>query len=137
FPEPALRLSPTARVRWLDSYVDYLLTRDAEQVDVPRDPIRLRRYLEACALNTAGVVDEGTLLQAAGINRKTAQAYDRVLTNLFVVDSLPAWTSNRLKRLVQRPKRHLVDAALAGTVLRMDAKAILHQGDLMGRVLDT
>lgn len=137
FPEPALRLSPTARVRWLDSYVEYLLTRDAEQVDVPRDAARLRRYLEACALNTAGVVDEGTLLHAAGINRKTAQAYDRILTNLFVVDTLPAWTSNRLKRLVQRPKRHLVDAALAGTVLRMDAKAILHQGDLMGRVLDT
>lgn len=100
FPEPALRLDGTARTRWLDSYVDHLLTRDAALVDVPRDPVRLRRYFEACAVNTAGVVDEGTLLEAAGINRRTANAYDRVLTNLLVIDALPAWTSNRLKRLV-------------------------------------
>jgi len=64
FPEPALRLSGEAR------YVEHLLTRDAEQVDSGRDPARFRRYLEAYALNTAGVVDDKSLCDAAGINRK-------------------------------------------------------------------
>jgi hypothetical protein len=44
FPEPALRLSAAARQSWLDSYVEQLLTRDAEQVEGGRDPVRLRRY---------------------------------------------------------------------------------------------
>ena len=137
FPEPALRLGETARRAWLESYVEHLLTRDAEQVDGGRDPVRLRRYLEAYALNTAGIVDERTLFEAAGINRRTAQAYERLLTNLLVVEALPAWTSNRLKRLVLMPKRHLVDPALAGAVLGLDANLVLREGDLLGRLLDT
>ncbi len=137
FPEAALRLGPTARRHWIESYVDHLVTRDAEQLEGGRDPVRLRRYLEAYALNTAGVVEEKTLLEAAGINRKTAQAYERLLGNLLVVESLPAWTSNRLKRLVLTPKRHLVDPALVVGVLRLDADAVLRDGDLMGRLLET
>jgi predicted AAA+ superfamily ATPase len=137
FPEPALRLGETARRAWLESYVEHLLTRDAEQVDGGRDPVRLRRYLRACALNTAGIVDERTLFQAAGINRRTAQAYERLLTNLLVVEALPAWISNRLKRLVLMPKRHLVDPALAGAVLGLDANIVIREGDLLGRLLDT
>lgn len=137
FPEPALRLNGAARQRWLDSYLEHLLTRDVELVDTGRDPVRLRRYVEAYALNTAGVADERTLFDAAGINRKTAAAYDRLLSNLFVTENLPAWTSNRLKRLVQGPRRHLVDPALAGAALRLDTNGALRQGNLFGRLLET
>ena len=137
FPEPALRLGESARRAWLERYVEHLLTRDAEQIDGGRDPVRLRRYLEAYTLNTAGIIDERTLFDAAGINRRTAQAYERLLGNLLVVAALPAWTSNRLKRLVLMPKRHLVEPALAGSILGLDTTLVLREGDLMGRLLDT
>lgn len=137
FPEPALRLSPATRGRWLDSYLEHLLTRDADQADAGRDPVRLRRYLAAYAANTAGVVDERTLFDAAGIDRKTAKAYERLLTNLHAIDALPAWSSNRLQRLVHGPKRHLVDAGLAGAALGVDVNGVVRQGHLLGRLLDT
>jgi hypothetical protein len=137
FPEPALRLSEAARQRWLESYVDQLLTRDVEQVDAGRDPARLRRYFEGYALNTAGVVEDKAIYDSARIDRKTAVAYEALLTNLLVVEALPAWTTNRLKRLVLSPKRHVVDAALAASILRLDVNAILRSGDLLGRLLDT
>ena len=137
FPEPALRLTSGARERWLESYVEHLITRDAEQVDGGRDPARLRRFLEVLALNTAGIVEDRTIYEAAGINRKTALAYERLLVNLLVVESTPAWTTNRLKRLMLSPKRYLIDPALAGAVLRLDANAVLRNGDLLGRLLDT
>lgn len=137
FPEPTLRLAESPRRRWLDSYVEHLLTRDAEQVDRGRDPWRLRRYLEALALNTAGIVDDRTLFEAAGINRKTALAYERLLVNLLVVEAIPAWTSNRLKRLVLSPKRYVVEPALVGTVLGIDVDFVIRNGDLLGRLLDT
>jgi predicted AAA+ superfamily ATPase len=63
--------------------------------------------------------------------------YERLLTNLFVLEALPAWTSNRLSRLIKTPKRYLVDPALMATALRLDAPAILRDGDLLGRLLDT
>jgi hypothetical protein len=137
FPEPVLRLGVAARRRWLESYVDHLLTRDAEQVEGGRDPVRLRRYLEAFALNTAGIVEDQTLFEAAGINRRTAIAYERLLVNLLVVDAVPAWTSNRLKRLVLSPKRYVVDPGLAAGVLGVDVDLVMRNGDLLGRLLDT
>jgi hypothetical protein len=137
FPEPALRLGDIARRAWLESYVDHVITRDAAQVDGGRDPTRLRRYLEAYAINTAGIVHERTLFEAAAINRKTAQAYERLLTNLVVVEALPAWTSNRLKRLVLMPRRHVVDPAVVGAVLGLDPDLVLRRGDLLGRLLES
>jgi predicted AAA+ superfamily ATPase len=137
FPESALHLGIGARRRWLESYVEHLLTRDAEQVEGGRDPVRLRRYLEAFALNTAGIAEDQTLFEAAGINRRTALAYERLLRNLLVVEAVPAWTSNRLKRLVLSPKRYVVDPGLAAAVLGLDVDLVMRNGDLLGRLLDT
>lgn len=137
FPEAALSLSARIRARWIESYLDQLLTRDALQVAGPRDPAKLRRYFEAYALNSAGIVEDKTLFEAAGLNRKTAIAYEQLLVNLMVVDRVQPWTSNRLKRLVRSPKRYLIDPALLAGILRLDANAVLREGDLLGRVLDT
>ncbi len=137
FPEPALRLGEATRGQWLESYVDHLVTRDAAEIETGRDPARLRRYLEAYAVNTAGVAEDKTLFDAAGINRRTARAYERLLTGLLVVEPLPAWASNRLKRLVLTPKRYLVDPSLAAGVLRVDVDHVIRDGDLLGRLLDT
>jgi uncharacterized protein len=137
FPEAALSLSERTRARWIESYLDQLLTRDAMHVDGPRDPDKLRRYVEAYALSSAGIVEDKTLFDAAGLNRKTALAYEQLLVNLMVADRVPAWTSNRLKRLVRSAKRYLTDAALLAGILRLDANAIVRDGNLLGRVLDT
>lgn len=137
FPDPALTMSPAGRARWLDGYVEQLLTRDATSIEPRRDPARLRRYFEAYALNTAGMVSDTTLLRAAGINRKTAVAYEHLLANLFIVEAMPAWTSNRLRRLSLSPKRYFVDPAVPAAALRLDANAVLRDGDLLGRLLDT
>ena len=137
FPEAALSLSERTRARWIESYLDQLLTRDAMHVAGPRDPAKLRRYFEAYALNSAGIVEDKTLFEAAGLNRKTAMAYEQLLVNLMVIYRAQPWTSNRLKRLVRSPKRYLIDAALLAGILRLDANAIIREGDLLGRLLDT
>ena len=137
FPGASLDLSERARFRWLEGYVEQLLTRDALTVETGRDPARLRRYFEAYALSSAGLADHKTLYDAAGINHKTARSYEQLLQNLMVIDRLPAWTSNRLKRLTRAPKRYVVDTSLLGGALGVDTNAVLRDGDLLGRLLDT
>lgn len=136
FPEAALRLEGEGRERWLASYLDQVLTRDAIHIS-GRDPVRLARYFEALALNSAGIVADATILEVANVNRKTADAYERLLENLFILDVVPAWLTNRLSRLVKAPKRYLVDPSLVGAALRVDLRAVLRDGALLGRVLDT
>jgi uncharacterized protein len=137
FPEPALLLDQRGRARWLGSYVDQLVTRDALDVEAGRDPQRLRRYLEAVVLHTAGIVDDVTLYTAANINKHTSRAYNRLLQNLLILDEVPAWTSNRLKRLSLSPKRFVVDAAMLVGVLGVTEADVLGDVDLLGRVLET
>jgi len=141
FPMAALLLAGRPRRMWLQSYLDDLLTHDVEELEEPatkrRDPQRLRRYFEAYALNSAGVTEHKTIYNAAGVTRDTALAYDDLLNRLLVVDQMPAWAPNRLRRLVRTPKRYVVDAALLAAALRIDASGVLNDGDLLGRVLDT
>jgi predicted AAA+ superfamily ATPase len=141
YPTAALRVTGRARRMWLESYLEQLLTHDVVELEQPatrrRDPDRLRRYFEAYALSSAGVVEHKTIVEAAGVTKVTGMAYEELLARLLVVDHLPAWTSNRLKRLVRTPKRYVVDAGLIGAALRIRAAAVMADGDLLGRILDT
>jgi len=136
FPDAVVGPAGAERRLWLESYLDQLLTRDAGGLS-RRDPARLRRYFEALALNSAGTADHKTLYDAAGIDRKTADAYEALLVNLLVLELVPAWYENRLSRLVKAPKRYVTDASLIGAALRIDVTGVMRDGDLLGRVLDT
>ncbi len=137
FPEPALHLAPPERQQWIAGYLDQLVTRDAPGLGTPRDPLRLRRYLEVEALNTAGQPSDVTVASAAGIDRRTAVAYQTLLANLLVLDLVPAWTSNRLTRLVRAPKRYLTDPSLVAGIMTMTPTSVIRDGDVLGRLLDT
>ncbi len=137
FPDAVLDLSSDTRGAWLSGYLDQLLTRDPETLHEDRDPHRLRLYFEALALNTAGLAQSKTLYDAAGIDHKTATAYERLLTNLLVFDVLPAWSTNRLSRMTRTGKRYLVDASLAAAALDLDERVVLRDGNLLGRMIDT
>lgn len=141
FPEPALTLSGEPRRAWLESFVENLLAHDIAQLETSttrrRDTRRLRRYFEAYALNSAGIADHRTIYEAAEINKATANAYEDLLEGLLIAEQVPAWSSNRLKRLSRRPKRYLVDPALVAAALRLDVQGVMRDGAMLGRILDT
>jgi uncharacterized protein len=137
FPEAALATSERAARRWLSSYIDQLVSRDVSLVGAVRNPMRLRHYLQAIAASNAGTPTLKTLIDAAGIERATANAYDALLERLLITERLPAWSSNRLNRLIRLPKRYLVDPAFVGPLLGVDARAVLRDADLLGRLLDS
>lgn len=137
FPEPALRLGPAAQQAWLEGYLDQLVTRDVRAAGQVRDPVRLRRYLEVLGLSTAGLPATATLRDAAGVNQRTADAYDDLLEGLYLVERTPPWISNRLNRLTKRAKRYFLDPGLAAAAARINADDVLSDGDLLGRILDT
>ena len=114
-----------------------MIIRDVPAIAPRRDPELLRRYLSALAVNSAGLAAEESLREAAGINSKTAREYQALFQRMFVLDLVPAWFSNRLKRLVKMPKRYLVDPALVAAVLGLGRDAILYGPDMLGRLMDT
>lgn len=137
FPEVVYRgRDARGRAVWLDSYMHDLVTRDAAAVGRLKDPAKLRRYLTAISLHSAGTPTHATLLESAGITAKTAVDYDQLLTDLYITEAVPAWTSNRLKRLVKAPKRYVIDPGLAAAAAGLDAATVLRDSDRLGRLLD-
>lgn len=136
FPE-ALHLTERARGAWYPGYVDQLVYRDVSALAEVRSPDRLAALLHAVALSTGGVPQNKTLTEAAGIDSRTVHTYLDLLDDLRIIERVPAWSSNRLKRLVRAPKLYVADTGLATSLLRADKNAILSSGDLLGRIIDT
>lgn len=141
FPIPALNLDDLAREAWLESYLRDLLTHDVAQLDGSptrkTDTQRLTGYFEAFALNSAGVTEHKHIFDTAGVTRDTGLAYERLLTDLMLIEQIPAWSTNRLKRLVKQPKRYVVEPALIAAQLRMNTSGVMADGNVLGRLIDT
>ena len=141
FPAAVGSADAERRARWMRSYVQVASTRDLGEFDSgngrPRSPERMRRYLQACALHSAGIVADAALAEAARLDRKTAVGYHEILSVLRLIDDTPAWRSNRLKRLTATPKRYLTDAGLAAWLAGVDFDAARHSPDARGRIIDT
>ena len=138
FPTIALSDMPAdMRIDWLDGYVSQLLTRDAREVDPGRDALKLGRYLQAIAAHSATEIDHKSLYDAAGIDRRTATAYDALLDALFVVEQVQSWDDNQLKRLTATPKRYVIDPAVMASAIGATTAGIVANGKLLGGIIDT
>lgn len=141
FPGALAASAAGARDDWMRTYVDVTVSRDLGELSNGggrrRSPESLRRCLTACALHTSGVVPDTALAQAAGVDRRTALGYHETLTVLRLVADVPAWHSNRLKRLTSMPKRYQTDPGLAAWLMGVDRESLKRDSDARGRIVDT
>ncbi len=72
-----------------------------------------------------------------GVSRTTVREYLTLLGQIFLVEELPAWHANRLKRLVRTPKLHLTDSGLACALLDVEADDLRSDRTLLGQLLET
>jgi predicted AAA+ superfamily ATPase len=132
---PGLRsLGARALKFQLDSYL-----RNAVDRDVPGQGLAVRKpdamlgWLRAYAAATSTTASYTAVLDAAtaGVSDKPARsttiAYRDVLTQLWLLDPVPAWgpAANPLARLAQSPKHHLADPALAARLLGLSVDTLL------------
>ncbi len=132
---PGLRgLTPRALRFQLDSYLRNAVDRDVpEQGLAVRKPEAMLAWLRAYAAATATTASYTRLLDAATPGqadkpaRSTSIAYRDVLTQLWLLDPVPAWapTGHPLTRLGQAPKHHLADPALAARLLGANLTSLL------------
>lgn len=136
FPS-VLGVGDNPRRLWLDSYVDQLVLRDVPELGEIRDPAALRRLVRALTENTGGLTADAELAAAADMNVETVRRQERLLGDLRIVMSLPAWHTNRIRRLIKQRKRYAVDTGLVAALLEVDVAAVLANGNLLGRMLET
>ncbi len=141
---PALRgLPDRARNAALDGYVSAIVERDfPDQGLLVRRPQTLQAWLTAYAAATSSTASYNQILRAAtpGLGdqpaRNTGAAYRDILAQLWLLDPVPGWTpsASPFTRLIQAPKHHLADPALAARLLAATKDSLLEHGGAPGDV---
>jgi uncharacterized protein len=115
------RASEPARARWFDDYVRLCLERDAAELARIQQKAALPDILGRLAAQTGQVLNIAAAGEAAGIKKRTADNYAKLLEALFLVYRLPAWGKTLRARTAALPKLHVVDSGLAARLLRLPA----------------
>lgn len=115
----AMGRSESARARWFDDYVRQSVDRDAQELSQVRQRQALADLLGYVATQAGQLINVTKAADTVGVDRKTAEAYLRLLEDLFLVSRLPSWGTDLRSRVSARAKVHLVDSGLAARLLRL------------------
>lgn len=129
----------------LDGYLERIVDRDVPEAGLQvRRPATLAAWMRAyaAAVSTPTSWDKIRNAASSGHGDKPAKTttfpYIDVLTNLRVLDELPAWSPSRnhLERLNEAPKHHLADPAFAARLVGMTRASLLTGAGEMFTPLD-
>lgn len=123
FPEPRLN-ERIRQERWLRNYVDRVISRDAENLELVQYPDRLKPILRRFAANPAAEMVAASIARDLDLPQRSVPGYVRALQDVFFLDEIPAWSHNLLKRAVNKPKMIFQDAAIASDMVGTDAAAL-------------
>jgi hypothetical protein len=137
YPEMVNRGSHRRRAAWARDYVEAIIQRDVRTIaDVERSD-RMPVLLRALAAHSAQLTNLNAMAGAASVDHKTAAKYVGILEQLYLVHRLPAWSNNRLKRLVKAPKVHFLDSGLLAMQLGITPESIASDRTRLGPLLET
>lgn len=119
FPLALARRTDAARNRWFDDYLALTLERDVRELAAIRQEELLPRLLHRLAAQTGQVLNVSAAARDAGLEERTANAYTKLLEDVFLIRRLPAWGTTLLSRTQRSPKLHVVDSGLAARLLRL------------------
>lgn len=113
---PALARTDRRRTAWYDSYVSGVIDREVRAVTDATYLRELPRLLRLCAARTSGELNITDLARDLGLSRPTTDSYLAHLEAVFLIQTIPAWSTNLTARVVRRPKlviRHRTRCAAA------------------------
>jgi predicted AAA+ superfamily ATPase len=137
YPEPHRRAAGRRRREWYRNYIETITQRDIRDLSRLRRLDAIPRLLQMVAGQSAHLFNVSELAGPFQLTRPTIREYVGLLEKIFLVDILPPWHSNRLKRLIKTPKLHLGDTGLAGAVLGIDVPQLIENRALFGQMLET
>ncbi|HYU44862.1 MAG TPA: ATP-binding protein [Terriglobales bacterium] len=135
---PELHADPDIdHVAFYNSYLATYLERDVRSLANVGSLRDFERFLRACALRSANLLNKADLARDVGISPSTANHWLSVLEASGQVVLLEPWFSNRTKSIVKSPKLYLADTGLLCSLLNIRSEGDLGQSPAAGAVWET
>ncbi len=132
FPTPAVELNDsTGRRIWFDGYMRTYLERDLQALSSIEALPDFRRLMRAVCLRLGGMMNQSEISRDIGIPQPTIHRYLNLLETSYLMIRLPAFASNRTKRLMRSPKIYWGDTGLALHISEEQAPRGAHLENLL------
>ena len=120
-----------------NSYLATYLERDVRTLANVGNLRDFERFLRACALRSANLLNKADLARDVGIAPSTANHWLSTLEASGQVALLEPWFSNRTKSIVKSPKLYLADTGLLCALLNIRSEDALRQSPAAGAIWET
>jgi predicted AAA+ superfamily ATPase len=120
-----------------NSYLATYLERDVRSLTNVGSLRDFERFLRACALRSANLLNKADLARDVGIAPSTANHWLSMLEASGQIVLLEPWFSNRTKSIVKSPKLYLADSGLLCALLNIRSAEDLRRSPAVGAVWET
>lgn len=135
---PELNANPDIDpVAFYNSYVATYLERDVRSLANVGSLRDFERFLRACALRSANLLNKADLARDVGIAPSTANQWLSVLEASGQMVFLEPWFSNRTRSIVKSPKMYLADTGLLCALLNVRSARALQESPSAGAIWET
>jgi len=124
-------------VAFYNSYIATYLERDVRALANVGRLRDFERFLRACALRSANLLNKADLARDVGIAPSTANQWLSMLEASGQAVLLEPWLSNRTKSIVKSPKLYLADTGLLCSLLNIRSVEELLRSPAVGAVWET
>jgi predicted AAA+ superfamily ATPase len=139
YPE-VYNIPQKAKQAWFEFYIKSRITSDIatiENIDIEK-VIHLETLLKLLASQVASLVNYNNIANTIGVADKTVKKYIKLLEALYIIELVPAYYNNRLKRLIKSPKVHFIDSGLASYLLDASVESLmLGKNEYLGNLVET
>jgi predicted AAA+ superfamily ATPase len=135
---PELHSNPDIdHIAFYNSYLATYLERDVRSLANVGNLRDFERFLRACALRSANLLNKADLARDVGIAPSTANHWLSTLQASGQVVLLEPWFSNRTKSIVKSPKLYIADTGLLCALLNIRSEDALRQSPAAGAIWET
>jgi predicted AAA+ superfamily ATPase len=124
-------------VGFYNSYLATYLERDVRSLTNVGSLRDFERFLRACALRSANLLNKADLARDVGVAPSTASHWLSMLEASGQAVLLEPWFSNRTKSIVKSPKLYLADTGLLCALLNIRSEEALRLSPAVGAVWET
>ena len=136
YPEALMRKDAARRREWYGAYISTLLQRDVRDLAHIDRLADMPRLLSVLAARTGNLMNMSELSRTTGIAFSTLRRYLGLLEATFVLQIIPAWSTNLSKRLVKSPKIFLIDGGLSAYLIGQTDPRTFQESTQFGHLLE-
>ena len=138
YPEAIAITDPRVRTAWFDGYLSTVVLRDVANFASVQHGALIPRLLGLAAARTGGPLVTADVARAVELSLATTRNYLSYLDIVFLLGTVPSWSTNLVSRIAKTPKAYITDSGLSAHLLGSTPDSVRRPGSrALGGLIET